>query len=195
RSPTAACCSSMSSRSSPVRRSRPFASPWRTVAYRSFALDTRRSTPRGSCCEAELAPPRRRLSGPLLDRLDLLVALHRETTSEERLGSLESSEQARRRVLDARERQRSRLRAHGIGLNAEMDARALREHVRLDGRGETMVSRARRRGLLSARGESRLLRVARTIADLDGVDRVRARDIGAALALRPYATDTERSVA
>jgi magnesium chelatase family protein len=150
---------------------------------------------RCSCSEAELARHRRRLSGPLLDRLDLLVDLHRETTSEGRLGSLESSEQARRRVLDARERQRSRLRAHGIGLNAEMDAGALREHVRLDGRGEAMVSRARRRGLLSARGESRLLRVARTIADLDGVDRVRTRDIGAALALRPYATDTERSVA
>jgi magnesium chelatase family protein len=47
---------------------------------------------------------------------------------------------------------------------------------------------ARERGLLSARGEHRVLRVARTIADLNGSGRVRARDLGAALALRPDAT-------
>jgi magnesium chelatase family protein len=51
-----------------------------------------------------------------------------------------------------------------------------------------MVIRARESGLLSARGQHRVLRVARTIADLNGSERVRARDVGGALALRPEAS-------
>jgi magnesium chelatase family protein len=68
-----------------------------------------------------------------------------------------------------------------------MDGRMLRRHVKLDGRGEQMLRAARVAGLLSARGEHRVLRVARTIADLDARERVRASDLGAALALRPDA--------
>jgi magnesium chelatase family protein len=61
----------------------------------------------------------------------------------------------------------------------------LRMHVRLDAHGERMLRAACERGLLSARGHDRVLRVARTIADLHASDRVRARDLGEALALRP----------
>ena len=57
----------------------------------------------------------------------------------------------------------------------------------LDAKGEAMVRRARETGLLSARGQHRVLGVARTIADLRGSERVRARDVGAALALRAEA--------
>ncbi len=74
-------------------------------------------------------------------------------------------------------------------MNARMDGRMLSRHVKLDSRSERMLRDARASGLLSARGEHRVLRVARTIADLDGSARVRARDLGAALALRP---DAER---
>jgi magnesium chelatase family protein len=66
-----------------------------------------------------------------------------------------------------------------------MDVRMLGRHVRLDGQGQEMLRAARQAGLLSARGEHRVLRVARTIADMDARERVRARDLGAALALRP----------
>jgi magnesium chelatase family protein len=68
-----------------------------------------------------------------------------------------------------------------------MNARLLGEHVRLEERGEEMLRTACERGLLSVRGEHRALRVARTIADLRGSGRVQARDVGAALALRPLA--------
>ena len=91
------------------------------------------------------------------------------------------------RVLGARERQATRLAGEGLALNGEMDARLTRMHARLDERGERMLERAHAQGLLSARGQHRVLRLARTIADLDGSARVRSRDVGAALAMRPEA--------
>ncbi len=98
---------------------------------------------------------------------------------------------ARRRASrsrDARERQAARLASDGVAVNAHMDARMLSRHVRLDDRGQEMLRAASARGLLSARGEHRVLRVARTIADLDKSTRVRTCDLGAALALRPEPT-------
>jgi magnesium chelatase family protein len=137
------------------------------------------------CSEAELARHRRRLSGPLLDRIDLLATLQRDTSPEERPAVLISSAEARGQVGEARERQAARLRGEAVTVNAHMDARLLRTHARLDERGAEIVRGARQRGMLSARGEDRVVRVARTIADLRGGDRVCARDVGAALALRP----------
>ena len=65
-----------------------------------------------------------------------------------------------------------------------MDARSLARHVKLDASGEQMLSEASRVGLLSARGAHRVLKVARTVADLDDSARVRVRDLGIALGLR-----------
>ncbi len=145
---------------------------------------------RCSCSESALARHRRRLSGPLLDRIDLHATLHRDDAHEGGQAAATSSEQARERVIRARERQAARLRSEGVLVNAHMDLRMLREHVRLDARGDRMVHEARERGLLSTRGQHRVLRVARTIADLNGNERVLARDVGAALALRPGAEMT-----
>jgi magnesium chelatase family protein len=139
---------------------------------------------RCGCSEAELVRHRRRLSGPLLDRIDLLVSLERESNEGPGARPLMSSVQARERVALARERQASRLSAQGVSVNARMDVRMLKEHTKLDDRGELMLHRAREIGLLNARGEHRVLRVARTMADLDASKHVRARDIGGALGLR-----------
>jgi len=140
---------------------------------------------RCACSESELTRHRRRLSGPLLDRIDLLVQLRRDGTRELTAAPLTSSPEARARVLQARQRQAARLSGDGLTVNAEMDVRLLRRHVRLDEKGERMLLGACARGLLSARGQHRVLRAARTIADLNASERVRARDLGAALALRP----------
>jgi magnesium chelatase family protein len=139
---------------------------------------------RCDCSESEMARHRRRLSGPLLDRIDLLVGLQRESSRGLGERPLTSSRQARERVMAARARQAARLGREGVRANAHMDVRMLKAHVRLDERGEQMMLTATRRGLLSARGEHRVLRVARTIADLRASERVRPCDIGAALALR-----------
>jgi magnesium chelatase family protein len=140
------------------------------------------------CSETDLARHRRRLSGPLLDRIDVLTHMQRDTTHDLNAAALTSSKDARERVTRARERQAARLRAAGVTLNGHMDVRMLQEHVKLDGRSEEMLRTARERGMLSARGQHRVLRVARTIADLNESERVRARDLGAAIALRPDAS-------
>ncbi|HTW43483.1 MAG TPA: YifB family Mg chelatase-like AAA ATPase [Solirubrobacteraceae bacterium] len=139
---------------------------------------------RCGCSEGDMARHRRRLNGPLLDRIDLLAALSREGEGEERETPLTSSQAARTEVAQARERQAWRLREEGVTVNAHMDARMLARYVRLDARGQELLRAGRQRGLLSARGEHRVLRVARTIADLHASERVRASDVGAALALR-----------
>ena len=65
-----------------------------------------------------------------------------------------------------------------------MDARLLAEHARLDTHADALLRRARERAMLSMRGEQRVLRVARTIADLNGREEIGARELGSALALR-----------
>jgi magnesium chelatase family protein len=142
---------------------------------------------RCSCSDTDLARHRRRLSGPLLDRVDLLTHLERDGAHDLNAPPLTSSARAREQVVQARERQAARLAADGVTVNAQMDVSMLRRHARLETRGEAMLRSAHERGLLSARGQHRVLRVARTIADLGGSERVRARDLGAALALRPEA--------
>ena len=141
---------------------------------------------RCSCSETDMTRHRRRLSGPLLDRIDLLTHMERDDgTQRLSAASLTSSEKARELVTQARARQAARLSEDGVTVNAHMDVRMLQKYVRLDSRSEAMLLRARESGLLSARGQHRVLRVARTIADLSGSERVRARDVGGALALRP----------
>lgn len=142
---------------------------------------------RCKCSETDLARHRRRLSGPLLDRVDMLLGIERTGTDQLALAPSTSSKRARERVIEARERQAARLGEGGILVNAQMDARMLRRHVRLDRRGQELLEGTRERGVLSARGQHRALRVARTIADLDGCERVQAKHLARALSWRPEA--------
>jgi magnesium chelatase family protein len=85
----------------------------------------------------------------------------------------------------ARKRQAARMPDTGVPLNAQLDAAALARDARAGGRVQALLERARASGSLSARGEQRVLRVARTIADLEGRAELGAQDVGVALALRP----------
>ncbi len=104
-------------------------------------------------------------------------------TSDELLASStgESSASVRERVLVARKRQRDR-----GGLNALLSNAALREHCALDAAGRRLIADAVDRGGMSARGVHRALRVARTIADLAGEERVTAMRLAEALQYRAY---------
>lgn len=144
---------------------------------------------RCTCAEADLRRHRRRLSGPLLDRLDLLVDVRRPAEAELRGPSLVTSAEARERVAAARERQVVRLRGTGARRNAELDARAVRERARLEPGAESELGRAYTAGLLSARGRLRVVRVARTIADLAGREGIRRADVLLALSLRQRVTE------
>jgi magnesium chelatase family protein len=143
---------------------------------------------RCGCGEADLRRYRRRLSGPLLDRMDLLVAVERPTERDLRGGPSIDSAAARALVAEARDRQRARLAGSAAACNGEMDGRLVRRHVRLDAPAEHALAQAYEMGVLSARGRHRVLRVARTLADLNRRERVTHADLLTALSLRQRGT-------
>jgi magnesium chelatase family protein len=141
-------------------------------------------TPRCRCTESDLARHARRLSGPLLDRLDLVLDVQRPDAGDLSGAGATTSAAERERVMAARERQGERLRGTGVACNAHMDAALLRRHVAMTPDAERTLLSAYRSGRLSARGRDRALRVAQTVADLEGVDRVDRRHVATALGYR-----------
>jgi len=133
----------------------------------------------------QVAQYRARLSGPLLDRVDLHVEV--APVRYEQLSAdagAEPSAAVRARVVAARERQRFRLAARRLACNAEMGSRELREHATPDSAGAALLERAMARLGLSARAYTRVLKVARTIADLEGSPTVAAAHVAEAIQYR-----------
>ena len=128
-----------------------------------------------------------RLSGPLLDRIDLHLTVRRVSVAqmtEGGAGGITTSE-ARARVVEARRRARERWGDQGWSLTAHVPGPALRSpRWRLAAADRAALDRALERGALTMRGYDRVLRVAWTLADLDGADRPSADHLGRALYLR-----------
>jgi magnesium chelatase family protein len=132
------------------------------------------------CTDADLARHRRRLSGPLLDRMDLLLYVRRPSAGElAGSGDVITSADAREMVMAARERQAAR----GV-INAHLSVDQLRRVAPLDPAGRRMLTAAYEAGRVTARGHDRVLRVARTSADLAGRHAVAAHDVALALSYR-----------
>ena len=141
--------------------------------------------PDGSCtCDpASLRRHAARLSAPLLDRIDMHVDVPSPGWSALRAGpGAPESPAMRRRVQSARTR--AALRLGYSRLNAHLSPRAIRDHCRLDRAGDTMLRRGASAFGLSARACHRILRVSRTIADLDGSSGIEPRHVAEALQFR-----------
>ncbi len=128
-----------------------------------------------------------RISGPLLDRIDIQIevpALKFAELSSDAPG--ESSAEIRRRVVAARTTQRDRFRRSGdrVWSNAQMTTRLMRSHCRVDDAAKARLEESVRRMGLSARAYTRVLKVARTLADLDARERIESRDLAEALRYR-----------
>lgn len=138
------------------------------------------------CSELQAERYWSRLSGPLLDRIDLQIAVPRLNQEDLLSGApAESSERIRERVVAARERQAWRFRnVKGLYSNAAMTSRLLREHCRLDGAGEDLLRRAIAQLALSARSYDRILKVSRTIADLAASDTIQPLHVAEAIQYR-----------
>jgi magnesium chelatase family protein len=165
----------------------------RTIAYPARATVVGACNPcpcaRGAGCDCDalaLGRYARRMSGPLLDRIDIVCEVRAvppvELVRKETTG--ETSERVRERISVARKRQAARLKRTPATCNGDMDGRMTRRLVPVEGAAAPRLLAASRRDLITGRGYDRVLRVARTIADLEPAAHVRDHHIDEALGYR-----------
>lgn len=138
------------------------------------------------CSSASVSRYMNRISGPLFDRIDLHVEVSPVPLDD--IGNSvpsESSDAIRRRVVAARERQAARFAGiAGVHTNAMMNSAMLREFCRLSAESSTLLNRAMDRLDLSARAYDRIIKVARTIADLEGENDISPSHVAEAITYR-----------
>ena len=142
---------------------------------------------RCACTPNDIRKYRARVSGPLLDRIDIQVEVdgveYDDLVSE---AKEETSAQVKERADYARKIQRARFEGTTVGTNAEMSERETREYCRLDAECEAALKEAFESLHLSARARSRILKVARTIADLDFSENITPEHLYEAISYRTY---------
>ncbi len=138
-----------------------------------------------TCSTTMVTRYRQRISGPLLDRIDIHIEVPHvefEKLSVERSG--ETSAAIRARVQLARDRQAERFKGTRLVANADMGPREIGLYARLDTEGDRLMRSAMKQMQLSARGYHRILKLSRTIADLDGEEQIRTHHLAEALQYR-----------
>src|SRR5262245_35809931 len=162
--------------------------------YKRAASTPAQSCRRGPRCADDYQA---RISGPLLDRIDLQIEVPAVSAADLVLPApSEGSAEVRARVAAARERQRARFAARGakgVRTNAECSGKLLEDVAMPDEAGVALLRQASEALALSARGFHRTLRVARTLADLDAADNVARVHIAEALSYRGEALRQQRA--
>jgi magnesium chelatase family protein len=132
----------------------------------------------------------KRISGPLLDRIDIHIQVPR-VDYEKLAGDVpgESSAQVRERVEKARVRQRRRFAGTLLLCNGDMGPAELRQHCGLDAVGKNLLRSAMQQMQMSARAFHRILKLARTVADLADCDQIEAPHLAEAIQYRPRRQD------
>jgi magnesium chelatase family protein len=140
------------------------------------------------CSPVQVQRYRQRISGPLLDRIDLHIEVpavdYREISSER---AEEPSTAIRERIGQARQRQQARFRSEKkISCNARMTSRAIKQHCRLTSESQELIRIAMSELHLSARAYDRILKVSRTIADLAGAESIAPEHVSEAIQYRTF---------
>ena len=146
--------------------------------------------PNNTSSPAEMQRYINKLSGPLLDRIDIHIEVPKvefEQLSDKR--KTETSEEIRRRVLRARQIQQERFSKSDIHYNAQMGRREIERYCALDQASELLIKTAMNRLNLSARAYDRILKVARTIADLNSSEQITSSHIAEAIQYRSLDRD------
>ena len=139
-----------------------------------------------TCSNQMVQRYQKRISGPMLDRIDIHVEVPRvdyDKLSSDRLG--EPSADLRARVEDARALQRKRFGGTPMTCNADMGPTEIREHCEVDAAGKSLLRAAMQQLQMSARAYHRILKLARTIADLAGSPRIEVAHLAEAIQYRP----------
>lgn len=139
-----------------------------------------------TCSPMLVSRYQKRISGPLLDRIDIFVEVPRidyEKLADDRMG--ESSEVVRQRVEQARSIQRQRFNGTKLASNADMTPLEVREFCQVEPSAQSLLQAAMKQLFLSARAFHRILKLARTIADLGGAESITASHLAEAIQYRP----------
>lgn len=143
---------------------------------------------RCSCSAGQISKYRRRISGPLLDRIDLHIEVpplrFEKMTNSQQAG--ESSKIIRDLVVKARKIQENRFRGENILTNSEMRGKHLKKYCQIDLAGQNILKTAINNLHLSVRSYHRILRIARTIADLSESNYIKANHLAEAIQYRPH---------
>lgn len=138
-----------------------------------------------SCSPVQVLRYKSKISGPIMDRIDLHIEVPRMKFDKlEEAPEGEPSESVRRRVESARARQKARFEGKGIFTNAEMGSAMIREFCPLDDESKTLLKQAVSSLRLSARAYYRLIKLARTIADLESADSISSKHLAEAIQYR-----------
>ncbi len=144
-----------------------------------------------SCTPAEVRRYNRKISGPLLDRIDLQICVQRLPYDElKHSATQETSAEIRARVEKARNRQIKRLLPYGLFCNSQMGHRELKKLCPMTPDAEALLGQAYQQMKMSARSYDRIIKVARTIADLAESDMIEAIHIAEAVQLRSIPEDS-----
>ena len=139
-----------------------------------------------SCSPGLVSCYQQRISGPFLDRVDIFVEvphIEYDKLSDDSLG--ETSQAVRGRVADCREVQLRRFKGKRLTCNAELGPAGVRDYCRTDDAAKALLRSATTQLYLSARAFHRVLKLSRTIADLEGADTILAAHLAEALQYRP----------
>lgn len=138
-----------------------------------------------TCNQKSILRYMNKISGPLLDRIDIQVEVNPVSYANLKLSKKqEASAEIKKRVNRAREIQRERYKEYGIYSNSELRSNLISEFCKLDNDSERLLQIAFERLGLSARAYSRILKVARTIADLDNSNNIKSKHIAEAIQYR-----------
>lgn len=148
-----------------------------------YATDSERQC---TCSPQAISKYQKRISGPLLDRIDIHIEVSRVKQSSLMDSKMsESSEDIRKRVIKARDIQQERFKGGNISANSEMSAKHVKEFCNLSAQASVLLQNAIERFHLSARAYFRMLKLSRTIADLAGSDIIEVGHIAEAVQYRP----------
>jgi len=134
------------------------------------------------CTLSQIRNYQRKLSGPLIDRMDLLINVPNVKYEELVAPDEESSEKVRERVILARKIQKERFKKDKT--NSEMEIQEIKKYCEIDSKSENLLRKYVDSGKLSVRGYHRILKVARTIADLEGKEKILLDHVSEALSYR-----------
>lgn len=146
-----------------------------------------------TCSEFQVQRYRSRLSGPMLDRIDIQIEVPRLSEAEllNKDFKSESSEQIRSRVVKARKLQAARYKGYPIFTNSELTPELIKKFCKLDEKSETLLKTAIARFNLSGRAYDRIVKLARTIADLENSENIESSHVAQALQYRSFISSAQ----